>query len=130
MSLDKLEPAPKGAVGVYIPYYQGAKRSILPFAIALYQKGSLEGKRRIEGGEDISFVATWRVSTLPSDLTRCRVQFDGNAELSYEVTMPNFEFIGCLMEVLIHFKKSRLTDFAKPFYRKLLHFDDPAPNRG
>lgn len=126
MSLDKLEPAAKGAVGVYIPYYQGNKRSILPFAIGLYQKGSIEGKRHIEGGEDIPFVATWRVSTLPSDLTRCRVQFDGNAELSYEVTIPNFEFIGCLIDMLINYKKTRFTDFAKPFYRKLLHFDDVA----
>ncbi|GAB4349845.1 MAG: hypothetical protein Fur0042_17410 [Cyanophyceae cyanobacterium] len=123
MSLDKLEPASKGAVAVYIPYYQGTKRSILPFAIGLYQKGSIEGKRSVEGGEDIPFVATWSVSTLPSDLSRCRVQFDGNAELSYEVMMPNFEFIGCLIDMLIHFKKARRTDFSKKFYRKLLNYE-------
>ncbi|MBD2162222.1 MAG: hypothetical protein VKL01_04115 [Limnothrix sp.] len=120
MSLDKLEPAAKGAVGVYLPYYQGAKRNVLPFAIGLYQKGSIEGKRRIEGGDDIPFVATWRVSTLPADLTRCRIQFDGNAELSYEVSMANFEFISFLIDVLIDYKKTRVTDFSKAFYRKLL----------
>ncbi|TAD77930.1 MAG: hypothetical protein EA001_09010 [Oscillatoriales cyanobacterium] len=120
MSLDKLEPAPKGAVGVYLPYYQGNKRTVLPFAIGLYQKGSIEGKRRIEGGEHIPFVATWRVSSLPADLTRCRVQFDGNAELSYEVAMANYEFINFLIDMLVDYKKTRLTDFAKPFYRKLL----------
>ncbi|MEM9770373.1 MAG: type IV pilus biogenesis protein EbsA [Cyanobacteria bacterium P01_D01_bin.73] len=123
MSLDKLEPAAKGAVGVYIPYYQGTKRSILPFAIGLYQKGKLEGKRSVEGGESIPFVAAWSVSTLPSDLTRCRVQFNGEADFSYEIMMPNFEFIGCLIDMLIHFKKSRRTDFSKTFYRKLLNFE-------
>lgn len=124
MSLDKLEPASKGAVAVYTPYYQGTKRTFLPFAIGLYQKGSLEGKRAIEGGEAIPFVATWSVSTLPSDLSRCRVQFDGNAELSYEVTMANFQFIGCLIEMLMHYKKSKRTDFSKKFYRKLLNYNN------
>lgn len=124
MGLEKLEPAPKGATAVYIPYYQGNKRNVLPFAIGLYQKGSIEGKRKIEGGEDIPFVATWNISILPADITRCRVQFDGNAELSYEVAMPSSEFIGCLIDMLIQYKKSKATDFAKAFYRKLLNVDD------
>ncbi|NER32443.1 MAG: hypothetical protein F6J89_33845, partial [Symploca sp. SIO1C4] len=76
MSIEKLKPVDKGAVGVYMPYYQGAKRNILPLAISLYQQGSLEGNRHIEGGESIPFVATWFVSNLPADLTRCRLQFD------------------------------------------------------
>jgi hypothetical protein len=90
MSIDKLQPAPNQHVGVYVPYYpQAAKRSHLPLAISLYQKGSLEGQRKIEGGESIPFIATWNVSTLPADLTRCRIQFDGNSELSYELMMAN-----------------------------------------
>lgn len=124
MSLDKLEPAPKPAVAVYNPYYQGNKRNILPFAIGLYRRGSVEGRRRIEGGEDVPFVATWNICTLPADLTRCRVQFDGNAELSYETRMPSSEFIGCLIDMLIAYKKSRVTDFSKTFYRKLLQMDE------
>ena len=124
MSLEKLQPADKGAVGMYMPYYQGAKRNILPLAISLYQQGSLEGNRRIEGGENIPFVATWLVSKLPADLTRCRIQFDGNAELSYEVNMANSEFVNYLIEVIMHFKRSRLTDFSQTFYRKLLRIDE------
>ncbi|HEY9666442.1 MAG TPA: type IV pilus biogenesis protein EbsA [Coleofasciculaceae cyanobacterium] len=124
MSIDKLQPADKAAVGVYMPYYQGAKRNVLPYAISLYQQGSLEGQRHIEGGESIPFVASWFVSKLPSELTRCRLQFDGNADLSYEVTMANSEFINYLIEVIMTFKRSRLTDFSQAFYRKLLRIDE------
>ena len=124
MSIEKLQPADKGAVGMYMPYYQGAKRNMLPLAISLYQQGSLEGTRRIEGGESIPFVATWLVSKLPADLTRCRIQFDGNADLSYEVNMANSEFVNYLIEVIMNFKRSRLTDFSQTFYRKLLRIDE------
>ena len=81
MNVDQLPPADPRRVNVYMPYYQGNKRTLLPQAISLYEKGVLEGKRKIEGGESIPFVATWNVAALPSDLTRCRLQFDGNAEL-------------------------------------------------
>lgn len=124
MSIEQLQPAEKAKVGIYMPYYQGAKRNILPLAISLYQHGSLEGHRRIEGGESIPFVATWFVSNLPADLTRCRLQFDGNADLSYEVNMANYEFINYLIEVIMNFKRSRLTDFSQAFYRKLLRIDE------
>lgn len=124
MSLEKLQSANPRDVSVYAPYYQGRKRSALPLAISLYQIGSLEGFRKIEGGESIPFVATWNISSLPADLTRCRLQFDGNADLSYEVTMANFEFVDFLIEVLFIFKSSRMADFSQAFYRKLLRLDD------
>ena len=125
MSLEQLQPAPAPQVGVYAPYYpQAAKRSMLPLAIGLYQKGVLEGQRKIEGGESIPFIATWNVSTLPADLTRCRIQFDGNAELSYELMLANFEFIDFLIDVVMSFRRSRLADFSQTFYRKLLRIED------
>ncbi len=124
MSIEKLKPADKGAVGIYVPYYQGNKRNLLPIAISLYQQGSLEGRRQIEGGDSIPFVATWFVSNLPSELTRCRLQFDGNADLNYELTMQNSEFVNYLIEVIMNFKRSRITDFSKAFYRKLLRIDE------
>lgn len=123
-SLEKLQPASQRDVSVYMPYYQGNKRNALPLAISLYQQGSIEGTRKIEGGEGIPFVASWSVSPLPADLTRCRIQFDGNAELSYEIVMANFEFINFLIEVLFTFKRLRTIDFSQPFYRKLLRMDD------
>lgn len=125
MALDQLQPAPNQHVGVYMPYYpQPAKRALLPLAISLYQKGVLEGKRKIEGGESIPFIATWNVSTLPADLCRCRIQFDGNAELSYELMMANFEFVDFLIEVIMNFRRAKLADFSQGFYRKLLRIDD------
>ena len=126
MSIDKLQPAPKEQVGVYVPYYaQANKKQILPFAISLHKQGALEGQRNIEGGESIPFITTWNVSSLPADLCRCRMQFDGNAELSYEVMMANYEYVDFLIEVIMNFRRNRsVADFPKGFYRKLLHMDD------
>lgn len=125
MTIEKLQPAATQHVSVYAPYYpQANKRAILPLAISLYQRGSLEGQRKIEGGESIPFIATWNVSSLPADLCRCRMQFDGNAELSYEIRMANFEFVDFLIEVIFNFKRSHLADFSQTFYRKLLRLDD------
>ena len=123
MSIDQLQPAPQGDVSVYMPYYQGTKRNMLPLAISLYQNGSLEGNRKIEGGESIPFVATWYVSKMPIELTRCRLQFDGNAELSYEVMMANSELVDFLIDVIMNYKRTRSIDFSQAFYRKLLRAD-------
>ncbi|MBW4673516.1 MAG: hypothetical protein KME52_05705 [Desmonostoc geniculatum HA4340-LM1] len=124
MSIEQLQPATQQQASVYLPYVQGAKRNFLPFAISLYQKGVLEGHRKIEASEHVPFVASWNVATLPSDLTRCRVQFDGNAELSYELMMASFEFINFLIELMENYKRYRATDFSQAFYRKLLRIDD------
>ncbi len=124
MSIDKLQPASPRDVNVYTPYYQGRKRSALPYAISLYKTGSLEGTRRIEGGDSIPFVASWNVSMLPADLTQCRIQFDADAEFSYIMTLANFEFIDFLIDVLFNVKTAKVTDFSQPFYRKLLRVDE------
>lgn len=124
MSIEQLQPDNQQNVSVYMPYFQGNKRNVLPLAISLYQKGVLEGQRKIEASDSIPFVATWNVSTLPSDLTRCRMQFDGNADLSYEIMMASSDFIDFLIEVIMNFKRARTTDFSKAFYRKLLRSID------
>ena len=122
-TIEALKPAGRADVVLYMPYYSKNKHNWLPFAISLYRQGSLEGNRIIEGGEGISFVASWYISKLPSELTRCRLQFEGQADLSYEVTLSNSEFIDYLIDVIINFKRSHLTDFPSEFYRKLLRFD-------
>jgi hypothetical protein len=124
-TIDRLEPASKGDVIVYIPYYPRDKHSVLPYALTLYSQGYLEGKRRIEGGEGIPFVASWFVSKLPAELTRCRLQFEGQADLSYEITISNSEFVSYLMDAIKIFKEAGSADFPQPFYRKLLRFDVP-----
>ncbi len=122
--LSTLQPVPNREVAMYLPYYQGSKRDMLSLAMALYQTGNFEGARGIEGNSNIPFVATWNVLALPADLTRCRLQFSGNAELSYEVTLTNFEFIGFLIDMLTNFKRSEVADFPKTFYRKLLKLEE------
>ena len=43
---------------------------------------------------------------LPADLTRCRVQFDEDNELSYEITMATFEFVDFLFDVIVALRQS------------------------
>ncbi len=123
-NLDRLQPAPNREITMYLPYYQGPKRDILPLAMTLYQQGNFEGERGIEGGTNIPFLSTWSVSSLPADLTRCRMQFSGNSELSYEITLANFEFMGFLIDVLSNYRRSKVADFPKPFYLRLLKMDE------
>jgi hypothetical protein len=123
-TIEQLEPANKADVVVYMPYYAKDKHSILPYAIALYQAGSLEGRRRIESSKGIPFVASWYVSKLPSELTRCRLQFEGQADLSYEITIINAEFIEYLIDAIKTFKQLGSADFSQGFYRKLLRFEE------
>jgi hypothetical protein len=122
-TIEQIKPASRADVVIYVPYYAKNKHNWLPRAIGLYREASLEGERQVEGGESIPFVATWYVSKLPSELTRCRLQFNGQAELSYEVTLSNSEFIDYLIDVIINFERSKITDFPRDFYRKLLRFE-------
>jgi len=124
MSIEQLQPANQQDVSFYLPYFQGNKRNVLPVALSLYQKGALQGQRKIEGSAHVPFVATWNVSTLPVDLTRCQMQFSSNAELSYEVIMASSELVDYLIDVVMNFKRDRTIDFPKTFYRKLLHIDE------
>ncbi|MDJ0554040.1 MAG: hypothetical protein QNJ68_06305 [Microcoleaceae cyanobacterium MO_207.B10] len=123
MSINQLKPAEKGEIAVYTPYYAEKRRRYLAHAISLYKQKSLEGARIIEGGENIPFVVTWNISLLPADITRCRMQFDGNPELSYEVMMANYEYIDFLIDVLLNYHRTRTVDFSKSFYGKLLRYE-------
>ncbi|MBD2444623.1 hypothetical protein H6G25_15800 [Dolichospermum sp. FACHB-1091] len=123
MSIYQLQPANHEQTKVYIPYIQINKRSLLPYAISLYQQGVLEGHRKIESSEDIPFLATWNITALPSDLTCCRIQFDGDSELTYEVMIATFEFISLLIELIENQRRYHSTDFSQNFYRKLFRAD-------
>lgn len=123
MSINQLKPADKVEVAVYAPYYPEKRRKYLGHTISLYKQKHIEGSRHVEGGEDIPFVATWNVSMLPLDLTRCRMQFDDNAELSYEVMMPTNEFVDFLIDLLLNYHRTHGVDFSNGFYRKLLRYD-------
>ncbi|NJM98331.1 MAG: hypothetical protein HC800_15265 [Phormidesmis sp. RL_2_1] len=124
MSLESITPATKPEASVYLPYYQGKKRNALPYALGLYKQGNVEGERTIEGTSSISFLATWNVSVLPADLTRCIMQFDGDADLTYEVTMETHQFVDFLISVVVAMNQNKTPDFDKGFYRKLLRMDE------
>jgi hypothetical protein len=120
----QLQPASPQDLNMYYPYYKDSgKRNILPLALSLYKKGALEGQRNIEGLNGIPFVATWSTSSLPSDLTRCRLQFNEDADLSYEVSLTNNEFIDYLIEIIVSSKQRKIADFSQGFYRRLLRMD-------
>lgn len=120
----KLEPANPGQVSVYQPYYAVGRRPLLALAVGLYQQGHFEGQRVIDGGEPVSFIATWFKSPLPADLTLCTVQFDQDAELSYELSISNHDFVDYLIDVVNQVQRGLPPDFTTAFYKKLMRFDD------
>ena len=125
MSIQQLQPANEKELKYFQIYFKGSnKLNILPLAFSLLKKGEMEGQRKIEGSDDIPFIATWNVSTLPADLIRCRMQFDGNADLSYEILLQSSEFIDFLIDVILNFQRTRITDFSKTFYRRLLRMEE------
>ncbi|WP_126146712.1 type IV pilus biogenesis protein EbsA [Synechococcus elongatus] len=124
MRIDELVPADPRAVSLYTPYYsQANRRRYLPYALSLYQGSSIEGSRAVEGGAPISFVATWTVTPLPADMTRCHLQFNNDAELTYEILLPNHEFLEYLIDMLMGYQRMQKTDFPGAFYRRLLGYD-------
>jgi len=123
MSLPDLEPASRSETIVYAPYFSGSKKEVLPLALSLYKTGALEGERRIEGGKSIPFVASWLVSSLPAELTRARLQFEGSAEYAYEISLANSEFIDFLIEIIKEHRDGSPVDFPKEFYRRLLRME-------
>lgn len=124
-ALEKLQPAEQNAITIFKPYFQGKKRDILPWAITLYKQGHLEGERQIIDGDNVPFVVSWptKDSLIPSAMTRCQMQFDGNPELSYELLIANYQLIGYLMEVIVNYNSGRGVDFPRSFYSKLLQRD-------
>jgi hypothetical protein len=123
-TITQLEPASKEDVRVYQPFYSNDKYKVLPYALSLYYQGFLEGTRQIEASDTIAFVASWYVSKLPIELTRCRLQFEGQADFSYEITISNSEFVGYLIDAINIFRQAGSADFPQKFYRKLLRFEE------
>lgn len=116
----ELKAAAPQEVSIYMPYYREPnKRQILPYAISLYKQGEITGERHIEGSAAISFMAVWRVANLPSDLALCRLTFDGDADMSYEMTLENSEFVGYLIDVVSSIRDRGYVDFSQAFYSKL-----------
>jgi len=40
------------------------------------------------------------------------------------MVLVNFEFVGYLVDLLIHYKRSQKVDFPQDFYRRLLNITD------
>ena len=116
----ELKAAAPQEVSIYMPYYREPnKRQALPYAFSLYKQGEITGERRIEGSPPISFMAVWRVANLPMDLSLCRVTFEGDADMSYEMTLENTEFVGYLIDVVSIIRDKGYVDFPQTFYGKL-----------
>ena len=116
----EIKAAPPQEVSIYMPYYrEPSKRQTLPYAISLYKQGEITGERHIEGGPAVSFMAVWRVANLPSDLALCRLTFEGDADMSYEMTLENSEFVGYLIDVVSSIRDKGYADFPQIFYSKL-----------
>jgi hypothetical protein len=124
--VEEIIPASPDKVNLYMPYFMKsmARRNMLPKAITLYYRGGLNGYRNVANEETIPFIANWVMRDLPGDMTRCRVQFEENADLIYELSLLNSDFISFLIDWLISYKDAEVPDFPQIFYRKLLKIED------
>jgi hypothetical protein len=43
------------------------------------------------------------------------MQFDGDSDLSYEITMATFEFVDFLFDVIVALRQKRPADFSRDF---------------
>ncbi len=120
----ELREAPPQEVLMYAPYAKDLeRRAQLPYAIGLYKTGELVGERVIEGGINVPFVATWRVANTPLDFTLCKLIFDNQPELSYELQLVNNKFMDYLIDVVILYQKKQEIDFPIEFYSKLFRIE-------
>ncbi|MFS8780750.1 type IV pilus biogenesis protein EbsA [Synechococcus sp. W55.1] len=120
----QLEPASPPEVAVYQPYYAVARRQYLALAVGLYKKASLEGQRAIEGEGPVRFLASWHMSPLPSDLTVVQVIFAQDADLTYQLSIANYEFVDHLIDVVALVQRGQPPDFSTAFYKKLMRYED------
>ena len=122
--IEKLKPASQEYIAIYRPYYPREKQRQLPYAISLYQQGSLEGIRHIEGGDNIPFVALWNPQNLrlPSASNSCSIQFNNNVDLTYRSFLKNEDLIGYLVDLIINYKREGTIDFSQEFYQKIMRF--------
>lgn len=124
----ELREAPAQDIAIYMPYFRDAnRRASLRYAITLYKSGELVGERVIEGGANVPFVATWRVANLPNDFTLCKLLFNNQPELSYELQIVNEKFIDHLIDVVNLFQDKQEVDFPRIFYSKLFMINLATP---
>ncbi len=119
MALELKQASPQ-EVQIYIPYYrEPAKKTALPYAIGLYKQGELQGERLVENAPPVPFAMTWRPTNLPSDPVLCKVTFEGNPEMTYEVSLQNSEFVSYLIDFVIGHREKQTLDLPSGFYFRL-----------
>jgi hypothetical protein len=109
-----------GMYGIYFSKQPANKRENLTFGIDLFQQGELNGERQIENSPSIPFQATWKANSLPGTPVVCRVTFDNDADMIYELELDKTtSFIIYLIDVVILYKTKKVVDFPQDFYFEL-----------
>jgi hypothetical protein len=69
-------------------------------------------------------LASWHTSPLPSDLTVVQVIFAQDADLTYQLSIANYEFVDYLIDVVSLVQRGQQPDFSTAFYKKLMRYED------
>lgn len=109
-----------GVYNVYFRKHSPERQKNLTHGIALYQTGELQGERQIEYGQPIMFQATWKPVSFPEVPVVCRVSFNDDADLLYELEFAKaIDFIAHLTDVTSQYIAKNIVDFPQDFYFKL-----------
>jgi hypothetical protein len=116
----KLTQAPPQEVGIYSVWMREPdKKQALPYALTLFKMNEVRGERTIEGYPPVAFRASWRSSSLPTDINTCKFVFEGAEEMAYEIQLSNHEFMNYLADVTKAIHGRGVADFPQAFYSKL-----------
>jgi hypothetical protein len=114
-----------GMYGIYFSKQPANKKDNLPYGIALFQHGELQGERQIENSQPIPFQASWKPNSLPEAPVVCRVTFDNDADMIYELAIAKTTFfIGYLIDVVVLYKNKKVIDFPQEFYFELFRISN------
>lgn len=95
------------------------KKQGLPYALSLYKMGEVEGARDIDGASSIPFRASWKITISPLDVISCQVTFSANEPMTYEMDLPNHEFVSFLVDTTKMIHGRGIADFSQAFYSRL-----------
>jgi hypothetical protein len=84
---------------LFAPYCGGLSRaSDLMGALQLLQRGSLQGRRAVEGSAGHRYSIRWEEARSPLEPVACSLRFDNHADLLYEFQLQTHQLVSWLMD--------------------------------
>ena len=116
-------PADAAQIALFAPYCGGlpqeqALLNVLPF----FDRGFLEGRRQLEGGQSHAYRLSWDPVRAPLNPCRCDLSFPDEPSLRYSFEVPAHQLVQWLMECPL---EAEAIDLPEQCWRWILLEQDP-----